>query len=133
MKLTSAAAILVLLLTAGCGGSDSSFTDGYNKAVKPLSEIGKGMGSQPREFERLARRTKQTRNNLAKLDPPDDAKDEFKRLLSRLDEVTDDLDAVATAARSNDVVKQREAAERLVRSSTQVQQAETALKQAVEG
>jgi hypothetical protein len=133
MRLTSAVAVLVLLLLAGCGGSDSSFTDGYNKAVKPLSELGQGMGDQPREFERLARRTQQTRENLAKLDAPDDAKDEFKRLLARLDVVTADLNAVASAARSKDVVKQREAAERLVRSSTRVQEAETALKQAVEG
>jgi hypothetical protein len=133
MKLTSAVAILVLLLAAGCGGSDSSFTDAYNKAVEPLSKLGQGMGNQPREFERLAQRTRQTRDNLAKLDPPDEAKDEFDKLLAELDDVTADLDAVARAARSNDVVKQRRAAQALVQSSTQVQQAETALKAAVEG
>jgi hypothetical protein len=133
MKLTSSGVVLVLLLLAGCGGDDSSFTSDYNRAVKPLSELGQGLGSQPRQFERLARRTRQTRDNLAKLDAPDDAKDEFDKLLGELDDVTADLDAVARAARSNDVVKQRRAAQRLVKSSTQVQQAETALKAAVEG
>jgi hypothetical protein len=133
MRLTSSVVVVVLLVLAGCGGSDSSFANDYNKAVRPLSELGQGMGSQPREFERLARRTKQTRDNLAKLDAPGDAQDELDTLLARLDRVTADLSAVATAERSDDVVKQRRAAKRLVRSSTEVQRAETALKAAVEG
>ena len=124
MKLTSAAVLLVLLLPVGCGGDDSSFT---------LSQLEQGMGDRPREFARLATRTRQTRKNLAKLDPPDGAQDEFKVLLARLDEVTADLDAVAKAGRTGDVVEQRQAAEGLVKSSTAVERAETALKQAVEG
>ena len=133
MKLTSAAVVLVLLALAGCGGSDSGFTDDYNQAVKPLSELEEGMGTKPREFDQLAERTRETRDNLAKLDPPDDAKDEFKALLTELDKVTKDLTAVASAARRKDVEAQREAAEALVKSSTEVQQAESELKQAVEG
>jgi hypothetical protein len=133
MRVTSSAVLVVLLVLAGCGGADSSFTDDYNRAVKPLSELGQGMGSQPREFDRLARRTQQTRDNLAKLEAPDDAQDEFDTLLGRLDEVTADLSAVASAARSEDVVKQRRAAKRLVKSSARVQRAEAALKEAVEG
>ena len=133
MKLTSSAVVLVLLAVAGCGGSDGGFTEDYNQAVKPLSQLEQGMGSKPREFDRLAERTKETRNNLAKLDPPDDAKAEFQTLLTELDKVTKDLTAVASAARSQDVAAQRQAAEKLVKSSTDVQQAETALKQAVDG
>ena len=133
MKLTSAAVAFVLLALAGCGGSDSSFAEDYNQAVEPLSQLGQGMGSEASEFDRLARRTEQTRDNLAELDPPDDAKDEFDALLAQLDKVTDDLSAVARATRSKDVVKQRRAARRLVRSSGEVQRAEAALREAVEG
>lgn len=131
MRLSSAVALLVLLAPAACGGSDSSFAEDYNQAVKPLSQLGEGMGAQAREFDRLARRTEQTRANLSKLDAPDDAKQEFDKLLTELDQVTDDLNAVADATRSKDVVEQREAAKQLVRSSTEVQRAEAALRAAV--
>jgi len=133
MKLTSSAVVLVLLAVAGCGGGDGSFTQDYNRAVRPLRELGSGLGTKPRAFARLAERTEQTRANLAKLDAPDDAQDEFHALLGRLDEVTMDLRGVARAERSRDVVQQRRAARALVRSSTAVQQAEKALKDAVEG
>src|SRR5688572_19044193 len=116
MRLSSAVALLVLLAPAACGGSDSSFAEDYNQAVKPLSQLGEGMGAQAREFDRLARRTERTRANLSKLDAPDDAKQEFDKLLTELDQVTDDLNAVADATRSKDVVEQREAAKQLVRS-----------------
>jgi hypothetical protein len=133
MKLTSAAVAFVLLALAGCGGSDSSFAEDYNQAVEPLSQLGQGMGTQASEFDRLASRTEQTRDNLAKLDPPDDAQEEFASLLAQLDQVTGDLTAVARATRSKDVVRQRRAAKRLVQSSEEVQRAESALRQAVEG
>ena len=133
MKRNSSAAVLVLLVLAGCGGSDSSFTDDYNEAVRPLSQLEQGMGTKPGEFDRLARRTSQTRRNLEKLDPPDDAKDEFDVFLAQLDKVSSDLRSVANAARSHDVPEQRRAARELVESSARVQQAETELKQAVEG
>jgi hypothetical protein len=133
MKLTSAAVVLVLLAPAACGGSENSFARDYNRAVRPLSELGQHMGTQPRAFQRLARRTAETRDNLAKLNAPDDAQDELDALLARLDKVTADLSAVAKAARSTDVVTQRRAAKALVRSSAQVERAETALKRAVEG
>jgi hypothetical protein len=132
MRLTSSAAVLVLLAVAGCGGSDDSFTDRYNDAVRPISRLEAGMGTQPREFDRLARSTEAARRKLDKLDPPDDAQDEFAAFLAQLDKVTADLKAVATAARSHDVAAQRKAAGQLVTSSTRIQRAETALKQAVE-
>ncbi len=133
MKLTSSAMVLVLLAVAGCGGGDGSFSRDYNRAVRPLRELGSGMGTQPRAFVRLADTTEQTRANLAKLDAPDKAQDEFDALLAHLDVVTMDLRDVATAERSRDVVKQRQAARALLRSSTAVERAETKLKQALEG
>ena len=134
MKLTSPVLLLVLLAVAGCGGGSSdSFTEDYNEAVKPLSELQTNMGTNAPQFDKLAERTGETRDNLADLDPPEDAQDEMDKLLSGLDRVTEDLSAVADAVRSKDPVKQQDAAKRLVQSSAQVQQAETALQQAVEG
>jgi hypothetical protein len=133
MKLTSPVALLVLLVVAGCGGGNDSFTEDYNDAVKPLSELGANVGSSAGEFDRLAAKTKQTRDNLADLDPPADAQDEMDKLLSGLEGVTRDLSAVADAVRSKDPAEQADAAKQLVKSSAEVQQAETALQQAVEG
>ena len=88
MKLTSPVALLVLLVVAGCGGGNDSFTEDYNDAVKPLSQLGANVGSSAGEFDRLAAKTKQTHDNLADLDPPDDAQDEMDKLLSGLEGVT---------------------------------------------
>ena len=132
MRLTSPVALLVLLVVAGCGGSDDSFTEDYNQAVRPLSELKTNLGTSAGEFDRLADRTGQTRENLAELDPPDGAQDEMDKLLSGLDGVTRDLSAVADAVRSKDPGKQAKAAKRLVKSSERVQRAETALQRAVE-
>jgi len=133
MKLTSPVALLVLLVVAGCGGGNDSFTDDYNEAVKPLSDLGANVGSSAGEFDRLAAKTKKTRDNLADLDPPDDAQDEMDKLLTGLEGVTRDLSAVANAVREKDPAQQAEAAKQLVQSSSEVQRAETALQQAVEG
>jgi hypothetical protein len=133
MKLTSPVALVVLLVVAGCGGSDDSFTEDYNKAVEPLSELKTNLGTSAAEFDRLANRTGQTRENLADLDPPDGAEEEMDRLLAGLDGVTRDLSAVADAVRSKDPAEQATAAKRLVKSSERVQKAENALQQAVEG
>jgi hypothetical protein len=133
MKLTSPVALLVLLVAAGCGGGNDSFTDDYNKAVEPLAELQTGVGSSAREFDRLADGTRQTRQNLADLDPPDEAQDEMDKLLAGLEGVTRDLSAVANAIRSKDFAEQADAAKQLVESTAQVQRAETALQRAVEG
>jgi hypothetical protein len=134
MQLRSAALALVLLAAAGCGGGDdSTFTQDYNKAVMPLSRLGGHVGTKPAAFDRLARGTEATRRNLAKLDPPKNARDELDTMLARLDDVTADLRRVASTARGHDIVKQRQAAKALVRSSNAVEQAETALKRAVQG
>jgi hypothetical protein len=133
MKLTSPVALLVLLVVAGCGGGNDSFTEDYNKAVEPLAELQTGVGSSAAEFDRLADKTRQTHQNLADLDPPDDARDEMDKLLAGLDGVTEDLSAVADAVRAKDPEQQAEAAKQLVESSAEAQQAETALQQAVEG
>jgi hypothetical protein len=134
MKHRSAAALVVLLAATGCGGgNERTFAQDYNRAVRPLSRLEEHLGTKPSSFDRLARRTAATRRNLAKLDPPDRARDELDAMLHRLDEVTADLRRVAKTARGTDVVKQRRAARSLVRSSNAVEDAETRLKRAVQG
>ena len=113
--------------------ANDSFTEDYNEAVKPLASCRPTWGRSAAEFDRLADKTKQTRENLADLDPPDDAQDEMDKLLEGLDGVTSDLSAVADAVRSKDPTQQADAAKKLVESSAEIQQAETALQQAVEG
>src|SRR5918995_3717348 len=130
MKLTSPVALLVLLVVAGCGGGNDSFTEDYNEAVKPLAELQTGVGSSAREFDRLADGTRETRQNLADLDPPDEAQDEMDKLLAGLEGVTRDLSAVADAVRAKDPTEQADAAKQLVESSSEVQRAETALQRA---
>ena len=60
------------------------------------------MGTNAAEFDKPRRANGQTRDNLADLDPPDDAQDEMDKLLAGLDRVTEDLSAVADAVRSKD-------------------------------
>ena len=134
MKPTSPVVALVLIAVAGCGaGSGDSFTEDYNQAVRPLRELKTDMGTDAAQFDKLAERTGETRDNLADLDPPDDAQDEMDKLLGGLDGVTHDLSAVADAVRAKDPKQQADAAKQLVESSAQVERAEAALQQAVEG
>src|SRR4051812_31989116 len=133
MRLRSAAALLVLLAAGGCGGGDdSSFAQDYNRAVRPLSRGEEHLRTKTSSFAPRAGRPAATRRNLAKLDPPDRARDELDAMLDQLDRVTSDLRRVAKTARGADLVKQRRAARALLRSSNAVEQAETRLKRAVQ-
>ncbi len=133
MRLTSSAVLLVLLWAPACGGDDSSFADDYNRAVTPIAELGGAPGAQPENYDMLARRTRRTRENLARLDPPEQARDELRALVRVLDDVTRDLETVARTTRARDPVLQRRAARRLERSNDEFRRAESALHRAVEG
>jgi hypothetical protein len=133
MRLSSSAGVFVLLLAMGCGGAETSFTEDYNQAVTPISELGKDLGTRPENYDHLAERTRRTRRNLARLDAPEGAGDELEALVAGLDDVTSGLLGVARAARSNDPVRERRAARRLERSNDEFRRAEKALHRAVEG
>ena len=133
MRLSSSAGLLVLLLAVGCGGSDASFTENYNEAVTPISELRGKLGTQPENYDRLAERTRRTRRNLARLEAPEGAGDELDALVAGLGDVSDSLQGVARAARSEDPVRERRAARRLERSNDEFRRAENALRRAVEG
>jgi hypothetical protein len=132
---------------AACGGGDDDegFKQDYNTAVKPLTELNSDIGDSlggadgqsneaiAKEFDKLASKAQETRDNLADLDPPDDAKEEFDNLVSALKDGTADLKAVADAARDGNPAKARQAGQDLVESGTAVQEAETKLQKAVDG
>jgi ribosomal protein L29 len=140
------AALAVALLAAGCGGDDSDqFREDYNAAVEKLSRIDSDIGSATggaagqsndaiaKEFDKIADTAEQTRSDLADLDPPDDAKEEFDTLLSSLGKGVDDLRAVASAAKSDNPAKANEAVRDLARTGQEITEAENALKKAVDG
>jgi methyl-accepting chemotaxis protein len=147
-RLAASAALacaLALPLTA-CGESeDNEFKEDYNAAVKPLSELntdigdsiggaaGKSNDAIAKEFDKLADKAQETRTNLADLEPPEDAKKPFDKLLASLKEGTDNLRAVAQAAKDGDPVAAREASQDLVASGQEIQQAESELQKAVDG
>jgi len=143
---TAAAVVALSFAAAACGSSeDNDFKEDYNAAVKPLTELNDDIGSSiggasgksnekiAGEFENLADKAQQTRDNLAELDPPEDAKEEFDKLLDALKEGADDLSSVADAARGGDPAEAAKAAQALVESGSEIQQAETALQKAVDG
>jgi ribosomal protein L29 len=140
------AALAVALPGAGCGGDDSDqFREDYNAAVEKLSRINSDIGSATggaagqsndaiaKEFDKIADTAEQTRSDLADLDPPDDAKEEFDTLLSSLGKGVDDLRAVASAAKSDNPAKANEAVRDLARTGQEITEAENALKKAVDG
>jgi uncharacterized phage infection (PIP) family protein YhgE len=140
------AALAVALPAAGCGGDDSDqFREDYNAAVERLSRINGDIGSAAggagaqsndaiaKEFNKIADTAEQTRSDLAELDPPDDAKEEFDTLLSSLEKGVDDLRAVASAAKSNSPQEANQAVQNLAKTGQEITQAENALKQAVDG
>ena len=148
---TARVTLAVFALAAGsgftaCGDDDAdAFKEDYNAAVKPLSElnddIGGSIGSAPgksneaiaKEFDQLADKAQETRRNLADLEPPEDAKDAYDELLTALEGGTDDLRAVAEAARDSDPQAAARASEDLVEAGEEIKQAETALQRAVDG
>jgi len=145
----AAVAMLTLALAvpaAGCGGDDDTdqFREDYNAAVDRLSKVNTDIGQATgasgqsnsviaKQFQRIADTAEETRNKLAKLDPPEDAKEEFDSLLSALDKGIDDLEAVSKAAKKSDPAAAAQAVQSLSKSGQEITAAENALKQAVDG
>ncbi|MGH2715241.1 MAG: hypothetical protein ACRDM7_15380 [Thermoleophilaceae bacterium] len=149
--MTSARAAAFMLMAAlavlGCGGEDESadrFRDGYNAAIARLNDVnsnieesGEELASQPggeiaREFDRIATTADRTRADLAKLEPPEDARDEFDELLAAIGDGATDIRAVADAARRENQERFLEATQALSRSGQEISEAEDSLKDAME-
>jgi methyl-accepting chemotaxis protein len=144
------AAILLLvaaLAAAGCGGDDDTadqFRDGYNAAIQRLNDVntniqesGEELATKPgpqiaREFDRIAETAAQTHANLAELEPPERAGDEFDALLAAIEDGVVNIRAVADAARKENQQQFRDATQALSESSEEISAAENELKDAVE-
>ena len=135
-------AVAVALAVTGCGGSDDAdFVEGYNSAVAPLatlmSDLGPSAGADPaaasKSLVQLADGLDGVRTKLAALEPPQDAADELDTMLGALDKGTDQVSAMASAAKDGDVEKLTKATEKFSRTGTQLVTAEAQLRTAVEG
>ena len=151
MNRTRAAALAAMTLAialpaAACGGGDDSdeFREDYNAAVENLSKVNDDIGQAggdagesnqqiANKFDEIADTAEQTRTDLAALEPPEDAKEEFDELLAALKKGVADLRAVADAATSNDPAATAQAVSDLSESGAEITKAEAALKDAVDG
>jgi hypothetical protein len=139
--------LLAALVAAGCGEDDDTadqFRDGYNAAIQRLNavdtdiqESGEDVATKPgpqiaREFNRIAETAAQTRTDLAELEPPERARDEFDELLAAIEGGVASLRAVANAARKENQQQYLDAIEALSESSEEISAAENELKDAVE-
>jgi uncharacterized phage infection (PIP) family protein YhgE len=146
LAIVLALAALFAITAPACGGDDSDqFREDYNAAVDKLSKINTDIGTAAggatdqsnkaiaKEFDRIADTAEQTRSRLSDLDPPEDAKDEFDKLLSSLETGVEDLRAVAKAARANSPQEANQAVKKLAQTGQEITEAENALKAAVDG
>jgi glycerol-3-phosphate dehydrogenase len=139
--------LAVLALTvggAGCGDDSEEFKEDYNRVVRPLSALGDEVAASlagaegesdraiARQFDKLADRSERARRQLERLDPPEDAQEQFDELLARLKQGIVDLRAVARAAREGDPAEAEEATEALVETGERLRQAEDEFREAVE-
>ena len=139
--------LLAALVAAGCGDDDDTadqFRDGYNAAIQRLNavntdieESGEELASKPgpriaKEFDRIAETAAQTRADLAKLEPPEGARDAFDELLGAIEDGVTNIRAVADAARKENQQAFLEATEALSESGEEITAAENELKDAVE-
>jgi cytochrome P450 len=139
--------VLAALVAAGCGQDDDTadqFRDGYNAAIQRLNavnsdieESGEELATKPgpqiaREFDRIAETAAQTRADLAQLEPPEDARDEFDELLAAIKDGAANIRAVADAARRENQQQFLDATKALSESGEEISAAENELKDAVE-
>jgi hypothetical protein len=139
--------LIAALASAGCGEDDDAaddFRDGYNAAIERLNSVntdiqegGEELASKPgpqiaREFDRIAETAARTRADLAELEPPEDAREEFDALLAAIQDGVANIRAVADAARQENQQEFLDATEALSESGEEISAAENELKDAVE-
>jgi hypothetical protein len=140
----SAAVPLVLTVAVGAAGCASSedveFVDGYNAAVAPLSttmsRLSASLAGDPaaasKSLDRVADELVDVRADLRALDPPDDAADEFDRLLDALAKAPRQVHAMARATKDGDLKRLSKATTDLSRTGTELVTIEQELRDVVE-
>jgi hypothetical protein len=140
--LLCAAAIAAL----GCGDGEGSeeFRKDYNAVVRTYSALPSEVGAAvnqadsksakqlEKEFGDLADRLGAEVRELRRLDPPEDASDEFKAFVDGLAKVRDDLREISDGAAENSSKGINRATRDLVADSAAVSSAEDKLRKAVD-
>jgi hypothetical protein len=133
--------LTVAAIAAGCASpEDVEFVDDYNAAVAPLtttvSRLSTSIPSEPKaaskELDQVADRLVDVRADLAALDPPDDAADEFDRLLVTLGKSTKHVRAMARATKTGDLKRLGRATSNLSASASKLIAIEEELRAVVE-
>jgi hypothetical protein len=132
--------LAVTAVAAGCGGSDDAdFVDGYNQAVAPLTTVMTDLNADPgdpaaasKSLEKVADGLDGVRTDLAALEPPQDAADEFDSMLGQLEKGTEQVRAMASAAEAGDVQKLTKATADFSTTGTKLVEIEQQLRTLVE-
>jgi hypothetical protein len=139
--------LMAALVASGCGGDEDAaeeFREGYNAAIERINEVntniresGEELASKSgpqiaKEFDLIAETAAQTRAELAELEPPEDARDEFDALLAAIKDGVANIRAVANAARKENRQQFADATRALSESGEEISAAENELKDAVE-
>lgn len=144
-RIATLVALLALALVAPGCGKDQGFIDDYNKATKPLTELNRDIGGTvngatgasngkiSKQFAGLAQRADKVNRDLAKLDPPDDAKGPFAQLRAALRKGTADLRGASQAADESNTRDFASATAALAKHGAEITKAEADLKKKVEG
>jgi hypothetical protein len=137
--------IAAALVASGCGGDDdNSFKSQYNEKAKTFNKLGtdiqgatrnassKSGADVRREFDSLATRTDAAIDDLAKLEPPSDAKSEFDNLITKFRGSVQSLRDVGAAVASGNSGQAKKATDQLVKVSNEVIAAEVALRRKID-
>jgi len=128
--------LAVALAGAGCGSSDENgFVDGYNQATAPLRELSNDFGSGKQAQQRLenvADKLDDVQSRLARLEPPDGARDELDRMVAAIDDNSEQVRALAKAVKSGSVDRLTAATKRYSKVGDELVKAEQALRDAVQ-
>jgi hypothetical protein len=135
------------LAVAGCGGDDSQdFVKSYNDAVAPLQQLTAtlqtstsanlsdetSVDAAERDLRRVADEFEAVGGRLRALDAPSGAQDELDRFLASLDGNSGQIRQIARAVKSRDPEKLTTAAAEFATQGTELVEAETALRNAVQ-